>query len=196
MAAGQALWLDGGKARALILWRPLAAWADAIAAWARAAGMAGQVVTVDELVDGEEGTRGTDIEGLPRELIVEAVKQLEGRGAAKCVFICRRDGGGWGKGGEGTKPLPHHLISCPPLPPLLSFRAQALHRDYLRRPRHQILLSIWQRVQWRWSACVCNGGGQRGFLHTKARPYYPLPHPSPRPAAAGDRHTLKDIKDK
>jgi hypothetical protein len=53
----KALWLDGGKARALVLWRPLAGWADAVAAWARDAGMAGQVVTVDELAT--EEAKGT-----------------------------------------------------------------------------------------------------------------------------------------
>lgn len=81
VTAGQALWLDGGRARALVLWRPLAGWADAVAAWARDAGMAGQVVTVDELAT--EEAAGTELEGLPKELIVEAVKQLEGRGVAK-----------------------------------------------------------------------------------------------------------------
>jgi hypothetical protein len=56
----KALWLDGPKkARALILWRPLTAWADAIAAWAKEAGMAGQVVTVDEL--GAEEAKGTGV---------------------------------------------------------------------------------------------------------------------------------------
>jgi hypothetical protein len=55
----QAIWLDdGGKARVLVLWRPLAAWADAVAAWAQGAGMAGQVITVDELATEEANGTG------------------------------------------------------------------------------------------------------------------------------------------
>ncbi len=52
--AGAGLWLDGRQSRYLVLWRPLAAWADAIYTWARGAGLEDSVTTVDELSAGDE----------------------------------------------------------------------------------------------------------------------------------------------
>lgn len=52
-----------------------------MAAWARAGGRAGDVLTLDELVTGGE-LAGTDLEGAPRELVLAAARTLEARGRA------------------------------------------------------------------------------------------------------------------
>jgi len=61
--AGVGRWLDAGQRRCLVLWRPLAGWADAIYGWARGAGLEDSVTTVDELSSGDE-VAGT---GAPRQ---------------------------------------------------------------------------------------------------------------------------------
>lgn len=52
-----------------------------LAAWARVGGRAGDVLTLDELVGGHE-LDGTDLDGAPRELVLEAARALERRGRA------------------------------------------------------------------------------------------------------------------
>lgn len=54
-----------------------------IADWAAAWGVAGGgVLLVDELSTGDD-TRGSEVHGLPRELLLRALKALETRGKAK-----------------------------------------------------------------------------------------------------------------
>ncbi|KAK9819282.1 hypothetical protein WJX81_008499 [Elliptochloris bilobata] len=79
---GAGRWLDAGQRRCLVLWRPLAGWADAIYGWARGAGLEDSVTTVDELSSGDE-VAGTELEGLPRELVIAALQELEARGKAR-----------------------------------------------------------------------------------------------------------------
>lgn len=63
-SAGAGRWLDPGQHRCLMLWRPVAGWADAIHAWARGAGLEDSVTTVEELSSGDE-VAGTGARRLP-----------------------------------------------------------------------------------------------------------------------------------
>ncbi|PRW58242.1 Vacuolar sorting-associated 25 [Chlorella sorokiniana] len=80
--AGSALWFDKSQRSALVLWRSIAEWADAIYTWARANGLEDSVVTVDEMQTGVY-VAGTELEGLHREVLVRAVRHLEQQGRAK-----------------------------------------------------------------------------------------------------------------
>ncbi|WIA15790.1 hypothetical protein OEZ86_004273 [Tetradesmus obliquus] len=83
VAAGSALWLDGGaKARCLVLWRRLPDVAAAIASWAASYGMADSVMLLDELAAGPE-VAGTELEGLHREVLLRALQLLEAQGKVK-----------------------------------------------------------------------------------------------------------------
>ncbi|PSC67362.1 Vacuolar sorting-associated 25 [Micractinium conductrix] len=79
---GSALWFDRSQRSALVLWRPVAEWADVIYGWARGNGLEDSVVTVEEMQTGVM-VAGTDLEGLHREVLVRAVRHLEGQGRAK-----------------------------------------------------------------------------------------------------------------
>jgi ESCRT-II complex subunit VPS25 len=58
-------------------------WALVVADWASAWGVAGGgVLLVDELSTGDD-TRGSEVHGLPRELLLRALKVLETKGKAK-----------------------------------------------------------------------------------------------------------------
>lgn len=58
-------------------------WATIIGDWAAAWGVAGGgVLLVDELSSGDD-TRGSEVHGLPRELLLRALQALESRGKAK-----------------------------------------------------------------------------------------------------------------
>ena len=88
VAAGQARWLDDAdRRRALVLWRPLAEWADALAAWARSEGHTGAVLTLDELADprGDLAQTCAELAGAPAALLLAAAKELE-RGGRAAVF--------------------------------------------------------------------------------------------------------------
>ena len=76
-------WLDGKAQRScLVLWRTPAEWAAALYAWAVGAGLKDAVVTMDELQRGE-GVGGSEMEGMHREVLLRAIKVLEGQGKAK-----------------------------------------------------------------------------------------------------------------
>lgn len=58
--AGSALWFDKAQRAALVLWRSVSEWADAIYGWARANGLQDSVVTVEEMQASAAGrARGT-----------------------------------------------------------------------------------------------------------------------------------------
>lgn len=99
VAAGHAVWLDpkqsrsshssssnlaggAGKTRCLILWRRLPEVAADIANWAANAGVSDSVMLVDELSSGPE-VRGTELEGLHREVLVRALQLLEAQGKVR-----------------------------------------------------------------------------------------------------------------
>jgi ESCRT-II complex subunit VPS25 len=83
VARGGGEWLDAKTRRTcLVLWRTAAEWAQVVYSWAVGAGLKDSVVTLDELQQGEE-VRGTELAGLHREVLVRAIKALEGQGRAK-----------------------------------------------------------------------------------------------------------------
>lgn len=82
VASGHGLWLDRGQQSCLILWKKLEAWAATIHEWARSSGMQDSVMTVDELSSGDE-VRGTELQGVPRELLISALRLLENKGKAR-----------------------------------------------------------------------------------------------------------------
>ncbi|KAL4430744.1 hypothetical protein ABPG75_006000 [Micractinium tetrahymenae] len=79
---GSALWSDRAQRAALVLWRAIPEWAELIYRWARGCGFEDSVVTVDEMQSGMYVT-GTELEGLHREVLVRAVRNLEQQGKAK-----------------------------------------------------------------------------------------------------------------
>ena len=87
VTAGQAAWLDGDTThrRALVLWRPLAEWADVLAGWARDSGHTGGVLTLDELTSPDSELGGTELSGAPPALLLAVAKQLE-KGGRAAVF--------------------------------------------------------------------------------------------------------------
>lgn len=82
VSQGRAAWLDKGKSRAMVLWKSHAEWADSIYEWARSFGLNDSVMTIDEVSAGDD-VEGTELEGLPREITVPALKILEGKGLAR-----------------------------------------------------------------------------------------------------------------
>ncbi|KAK9819764.1 hypothetical protein WJX72_002089 [[Myrmecia] bisecta] len=79
---GNAQWLDKLQRQVLILWKRLDEWAATIHSWARESGLEDMVTTVEELSSGDD-TRGTELDGLPHELLIQALRLLEARGKAK-----------------------------------------------------------------------------------------------------------------
>ncbi|KAK9838829.1 hypothetical protein WJX74_004071 [Apatococcus lobatus] len=82
VAQGNAQWLDSGHHQCLILWKRLDEWAAALLEWARSSGMEDSVTTVEELLSGDE-VRGTELEGVPRELMQAMLRFLEKQGRAR-----------------------------------------------------------------------------------------------------------------
>ena len=82
MARGGGAWLDKEQRAVLVLWRSLPEWAALIAEWARGAGYDGGVITLHELSEGEE-VQGTELAGAHRELLLRALRVLEGQGKAR-----------------------------------------------------------------------------------------------------------------
>lgn len=79
---GNGQWLDRNKSSLLVLWRKIPEWADAIARWADTYGMRDSVVVVDDLSRGDD-VRGTELEGLDRNVLMQALKVLEARGKVR-----------------------------------------------------------------------------------------------------------------
>eukprot|EP00891_Asterochloris_glomerata_P001836 jgi/Astpho2/1836/Aster-00367 len=79
--SSHALWLDKAHSQCLVLWKRLPEWADIIYTFAQTYGLDDSVMTVDDLSDSED-TANTELQGVPSELLLEAIKLLEGRGKA------------------------------------------------------------------------------------------------------------------
>ncbi|CAL5228624.1 g11789 [Coccomyxa viridis] len=82
VSRGNARWLDKDRRQCLVLWKKLQEWADTVYSLVRELGMQESVMTVDELSSGDE-VAGTELEGAPHELLVEALKLLEAQGKAQ-----------------------------------------------------------------------------------------------------------------
>ncbi|KFM25522.1 Vacuolar protein sorting-associated protein 25 [Auxenochlorella protothecoides] len=81
-ASGRGRWLGPDRRRLLVLWRGVGEWADVIHAWARGNGLEDSVVSLEELLGGED-VRGSELAGMPRELLSAALRTLEERGKAR-----------------------------------------------------------------------------------------------------------------
>jgi len=80
---GNAVWLDPkAKQRCLVLWKSATEWADTLYTWALDNGLRDSVVTVDEVILGEDSA-GTELHGMHREVFERAVKVLEAQRRAK-----------------------------------------------------------------------------------------------------------------
>lgn len=83
VASGSALWLDArSKRECLILWQKVEDWARSIYGFAKQYGLSDSVMTVDELSHSDD-VRGTELQGLHREIVVRALKLLEAQGKAR-----------------------------------------------------------------------------------------------------------------
>ena len=108
---GHALWLDKAHSQCLVLWKRLPEWAEVIYTFAQTYGLNDSVMTVDDLSDSEDTANtgsfrnlrtrcmlavlqatdmrlccpslAAELQGVPSELLMEAIKLLEGRGKAK-----------------------------------------------------------------------------------------------------------------
>eukprot|EP00210_Caulerpa_lentillifera_P006672 g6375.t1 len=57
-------------------------WTETLLQWVYDFGLEDSVITVDEISHGEE-TAGSELEGLDRDIIIQAIERLEQKGKAK-----------------------------------------------------------------------------------------------------------------
>eukprot|EP00850_Spirogloea_muscicola_P019294 SM000187S03911 [mRNA] locus=s187:136779:138424:- [translate_table: standard] len=81
VAEGRAEWLDKGHQKCLILWRRVEDWADILLQFVRDNAMENNVMTMEELRQGDD-VHGTELEGVDMTILLRAVKLLESRGKA------------------------------------------------------------------------------------------------------------------
>ena len=76
VSRGNAEWLDEGRTKVLILFRSLAEWSALVYAYVDRTGQQGSVLTVYELVAGED-TSGEEFYGLDEQLMVKILTYME-----------------------------------------------------------------------------------------------------------------------
>lgn len=81
------------------MWKTIPEWADAVFAWAVESGQQDGVVLLSELHSGED-VAGSELDGLPRDLLLRALRELERRGRARLFKGAAADE-------EGVKFFPH-----------------------------------------------------------------------------------------
>lgn len=81
VSEGRAEWLDKGQKNCLILWRRIQDWAEYILKFVRENGLEDGVMTLEEIRSGVE-SRGTELAGIDRIVLIRALKLLEQRGKA------------------------------------------------------------------------------------------------------------------
>ncbi|KAI6706740.1 vacuolar protein sorting-associated protein 25 [Syzygium oleosum] len=79
VSEGRAEWLDKGHRKCLILWHRVQDWADIILNFVKDNGLEDSVMTVEEIRSGPE-SRGTDLQGVDRIILMRALKLLEHKG--------------------------------------------------------------------------------------------------------------------
>lgn len=82
VAQGRASWLDKQQSRCLILWKSLENWTSTISDWIQDTGHVDSVVALEDLSSGDDVT-ATELEGLPREILLPALKLLEAKGRVR-----------------------------------------------------------------------------------------------------------------
>nr|XP_016494626.1 PREDICTED: vacuolar protein sorting-associated protein 25-like [Nicotiana tabacum] len=76
---GRAEWMDKGHRKCLILWHRIQDWADLIVNFVKEYGLEDSVMTVEEIRSGTE-SRGTELHGMDRTVLMRALKLLEHKG--------------------------------------------------------------------------------------------------------------------
>ncbi|CAN4076317.1 unnamed protein product [Withania somnifera] len=76
---GRAEWMDKGHRKCLVLWHRIQDWADVIVHFVKEYGLEDSVMTVEEIRSGTE-SRGTELHGIERTLLMRALKLLEHKG--------------------------------------------------------------------------------------------------------------------
>ncbi|KAK2967004.1 hypothetical protein RJ640_003360 [Escallonia rubra] len=76
---GRAEWMDKSHRKCLILWHGVQDWADLILHFVKENGLEDSVMTVEEIRTGTE-SRGTELHGMDRTLLMRALKLLERKG--------------------------------------------------------------------------------------------------------------------
>ncbi|KAL9447871.1 hypothetical protein AB3S75_015363 [Citrus x aurantiifolia] len=79
VSEGRAEWLDKGHRKCLILWHRIQDWADIILRFVKDNGLEDSVMTVEEIRSGIE-SRGTELHGTDRTILMRALKLLEHKG--------------------------------------------------------------------------------------------------------------------
>ncbi|KAJ6829471.1 vacuolar protein sorting-associated protein 25 [Iris pallida] len=78
---GRAEWMDKNHRKCLILWHRIQDWADRIINFVKENGFEDSVMTVEDIRSGIE-SRGTELEGIDRGVLMRALKLLEQKGKA------------------------------------------------------------------------------------------------------------------
>ncbi|KAJ6817916.1 vacuolar protein sorting-associated protein 25 [Iris pallida] len=78
---GRAEWMDKNHRKCLILWHRIQDWADHIINFVKENGFEDSVMTVEDIRSGIE-SRGTELEGIDRGVLMRALKLLEQKGKA------------------------------------------------------------------------------------------------------------------
>ncbi|KAK2998594.1 hypothetical protein RJ639_012265 [Escallonia herrerae] len=76
---GRAEWMDKSHRKCLILWHRVQDWADLILHFVKENGLEDSVMTVEEIRSGIE-SRGTELHGMDRTVLMRALKLLEHKG--------------------------------------------------------------------------------------------------------------------
>ncbi|CAL4962277.1 unnamed protein product [Urochloa humidicola] len=79
VSEGRAEWMDKGHKKCLILWLRIQDWANLIINFVKDNGL--EVMTIEEIRSGID-TRGTELEGIDRGVLMRALRQLEQKGKA------------------------------------------------------------------------------------------------------------------
>ncbi|KAJ8628974.1 hypothetical protein MRB53_022297 [Persea americana] len=81
VSEGRAEWIDKGHKKCLILWLRIQDWADCILNFVKENGFEDGVMTVEEIRSGIE-SRGTELAGIDRTVLMRALRLLEQKGKA------------------------------------------------------------------------------------------------------------------
>ncbi|KAF8379015.1 hypothetical protein HHK36_028442 [Tetracentron sinense] len=81
VSEGRAEWMDKGHKKCLILWLRIQDWADCILHFVKDNGFEESVMTVEEIRSGIE-SRGTELQGMDRTILMRALRLLEQKGKA------------------------------------------------------------------------------------------------------------------
>ncbi|PKA57801.1 Vacuolar protein sorting-associated protein 25 [Apostasia shenzhenica] len=81
VSEGRAEWMDKSHKKCLVLWLSIQDWADYIINFVKENGLEDGVMTVEDIRSGIE-TRGTELAGIDRGVLMRALKLLEQKGKA------------------------------------------------------------------------------------------------------------------